>query len=536
MGDPFATIARPLPQGGADPFASIARTGSPQSTPFPPTKPGNIFTSGHPLDTLKANVAEGQQGAQAGDGRMMGALKNFGAGGADVVHSLGHSILHPVDTISSSLDEEKAQSAKPITQQLKDEVTSGRILGMGGEGIVSAAKGMLHAPMRTMGQIGTGAIIGGATGEGVGAAANAGSAMRTAAIGDTDAAALRGMRIPPNGKKVLPMQSSVQNARPFLQGSDSLEDLQSRIKPAQKEVFSPYRETLEHEGDNPIQHPDGSMTTIRELENERKQLSAMNRGLKTGDPAALQLAQQKGLSQAEALAREKSIQGVLDPALSKFGIDPQGIRQAYGSVARVGNQVSGRSTLLEKPQPYGFAKVVNPFELAKGVELTKPSTYVKPLSNLMDAGKDVTAGRYWTGSPSDVGIREGFANAGPKPDFGHYTPFQPTGLLGKPPIELGASPERGGVPEGYRPPPFYHDTDAMRTGRLLNAPPIELPGSIHPEVQSTFRHDTTPMRFGNILNAPLQGNELPSSYHTEEFPDQLPSGTRLRPKVIEGKK
>lgn len=452
------------------------------------TQPGNPLTAEHPMDTLRANLHEVQQGAQPGDGMMMGALKNFGAGGADVIHGIGHAVLHPVDTISDYAHEQEAQAEKPIGQQLKDAVTSGRILGMGGEGLVSTAKGMLYAPMRTLGSLGTGAIIGGAPGGLAGDAAT----LRSAAIGDTDAAALKGLRVPPKGKKVLPMQSSVQTARPYLQGASSLEDLQTRVPQAKAEIFGPYKDTIDAVGHVPTMGPDGP-TTIGDLENERQELSAMNRGLKTGDPSALRLAEQKGMSQAESLAREKAIQDHLDPALSRYGINPQGIRQAYGSVARIGNQVEGRSTLLEKPQPSGLGKIGQ-------ISLKQP---LQAPGQILSGMRDIVAGRPWLSmSPTDIGVREGFANAGPKPDFGQYTPFKPTGLLGKPPIASGASPEVGGTPEGFRPPPFYHDTDAMRTGRLLPAPPIELPGQLHGTPQFTFHHDTTPMRLGRLLPAP----------------------------------
>lgn len=349
--------------------------------------------------------------------------------------------------------------------------------------------------------------------------------MRAAAIGDTDAAALRGLRVPPSGKKVLPMQNSVNTARPYLQGASSLEDLQSRIPTAKTEAFAPYKQTLDAVGDNPVKGPDG-MTTIRALEDERQELSAMNRGLKSGDPSALRLAEQKGMSQADSLAREKAIQSALDPELSRYGIDPQGIRNTYGAISRVGNQVEGRSTLLEKPQPSGFGKMLD-------VSLKDPKSWIgQPMAGV----RDLVAGRpMWSASPTDVGIREGFANAGPKPDFGQYTPFKPMGQLNAPPIELGRAPEAGGTPEDYRPPNFYHDTTPMRTGRLLNAPPIELGGSVEGPKGPAFRYDTAPMRMGRIL-PDSTSDDMPLSSHSDIFQEQRPQATRIKPKVIEGKK
>jgi hypothetical protein len=115
------------------------------------------------LETMKNNFNANTQGAAPGDNPVVGALKNFGAGGGDVIRSLGHTIAHPIDAASSAIDERQAESAKPVSQQLKDMVTSGRVLGPGGEQVVSATKGMIHAPARTMGQLGTGLLAGAAT-------------------------------------------------------------------------------------------------------------------------------------------------------------------------------------------------------------------------------------------------------------------------------------------------------------------------------------------------------------------------------------
>lgn len=152
--DPYASIAERLPAQSADPYAAIAKPIA------APVQPGNIFTSGHPLDTFKANVAEAQQGAQPGDGTLMGALKNFGAGAADVIHSVGHTVLHPIDTVVSAARAQEAQAEKPVVQQLKDLVTSGQILGIGGQTLVNTAKGLVTQPARTLGQVGTGAVMG----------------------------------------------------------------------------------------------------------------------------------------------------------------------------------------------------------------------------------------------------------------------------------------------------------------------------------------------------------------------------------------
>jgi hypothetical protein len=469
-------------------YDALAQKHGAATPPASPTAPpaNGLLPSGFSVPSVneaKDRLHAVQQGAQPDDGMVAGALRNFGAGGADFVQHAGHVLTHPIDAMNEA---EAEENAKPMSRRLLEAIPGSSLPGL--------ASSLIHQPMRTLGNLGTGAIVGDAVGEGIGAGIRAPGQIRAAAIGDTDAAALRGLRVPPNGKKVLPMQGSVQTARPYLQGSSSLEDLQGRIGPAKDEIFQPYRETLDAVGDRPVRGPDG-MTTIRALEDERQELSAMNRGLRTGDPSALRLAEQKGMSQSESLARERSIQAHLDPALSDYGIDPQGIRQAYGSVARIGNQVEGRSTLLEKPQPSGFGKIGQ-------ISLKQP--FQAP-GQILSGIRDLVAGRpAFSMSPSDVGIREGFAKAGPKPDFGRYTPVQPTGLLGRGATPMGAPPEVSGPPEGYRPPPFYHDTDAMRTGRLLASPAAETPMSSHADI----------------------------------FPDQLPGGATLKrePEIISPKK
>lgn len=429
------------------------------------------------------------------------------------VHGAGSLFVHPIQALSSLIPEDYATQYQEAQKQPKPSLAEGTVRGLG-EGVGGLAAGA------ALGEVGGAALKPLVSGAG-----KVASAARTAAIGDEDAAAIRGLRVPANGKKVLPMQSSVQNARPYLQGASSLEDLQSRIPQAKSEVFQPYKDTLDAVGDNPVKGPDG-MTTIRALDDERRELSAMNRGLKTGDPSAMRLAEQKGLSQADSLAREKDIKSALYPALSQYGIDPQGIMKDYGSLSSIGKQVEGRSTLLETPQPSGLGKIGQ-------ISIKNP---LQAPGHIISGMRDLVAGRpMFSMSPSDVGIKEGFANAGPKPSYGRYTPFQPMGQLEAPAIELGSAPEVGGTPEDYRPPNFYHDTTAMRTGRLLNAPPIELGGEVEGPKGTAFRYDTTPMRQGRILPSSVS-DDVPLSSHSDIFPDQRPGATRAKPKVIEGRR
>jgi hypothetical protein len=274
-----------------------------------------------------------------------------------------------------------------------------------------------------------------------------GPAMRSAAIGDPDAAALRGLRVGAGSPRAISTIKAMQGARPFLQGAQSLEDVQARIPGAKSEIWGPYQKTIDAIGDKPVDGPDGP-TTVRELETERQQLSAINRQLKSKipNPEALKLAEQKGLNQAQMLQRERAVQNALDPVLRDAGIQPKAIRQAFGQVSQIGEKVSGKSTLAEAKQPYGLSKLQN-------VSLTKPLSNV-PLAG--DIARDIAAGRYWSAKPTDVALREAFRPNAAKPDFGAYQPQRQLGSgyqFGAPhltkPTFTTPSPN---APRGFLPP------------------------------------------------------------------------------------
>jgi hypothetical protein len=231
--------------------------------------------------------------------------------------------------------------------------------------------------------------------------------LREAALGDPNVAALKGLRVGRGSAKALPMIRDVEAARPFLKGAQSLEDLQSKIPAAKEEIWGPYQETVDSIGGKRVEGPDGP-TTVRDLENERLQISANLRTLKQGGPEAIQLAAQKGMNQADLLAREKAVQSALDPHLEAAGIDPRLIRQNFGSVARVGSRVAGKSTLAEPNAPYGFGRMLN-------MRIDNPrSWFGEPAAGL----RDLVAGRpWWSGKPTDINLREAFRTGGPKPDF-----------------------------------------------------------------------------------------------------------------------
>jgi len=356
--------------------------------------------------------------------------------------------------------------------------------------------------------------------------------IRPLAIGNPDAAALRGLQVGPKSPDQLSKIESIHQARPFVAGAKSQADMQARLPPVMNEVWTPYREGLAALKGRPIQGPEG-ITSAEALEAERMRLSALNRGVRNNVPSALQEVMQQQRTPAQLIEREEQFQRALDPHLESVGIKPGLIRQTYGSLADVRSGVEGKTTLNEKPQPSGFGRMMN-------LKATEPRTFIgEPMSGL----RDILAGRpWWSAKPTDLGIREGFAQGGPKPNFGAVqrdafgAPRAPAprGLLGEPTIELGAPPERGGTPEGYRPPPFYHDTTPMRTGRLLKAPPIQLGGAVEGPKGPPVRYDTTPMRQGRILPPPTP--DTPLSSHADIFPEQRPGSTLLRKKTIEGKK
>ena len=62
---------------------------------------------------------------------------------------------------------------------------------------------------------------------GAGLGYRAGSAIRGAAIGDPDAAALRALNVPAKSPRVQSTLNAVEKSRPYLAGAKNLEDLQS---------------------------------------------------------------------------------------------------------------------------------------------------------------------------------------------------------------------------------------------------------------------------------------------------------------------
>lgn len=325
----------------------------------------------------------------------------------------------------------------------------------------------------------------------------AGASIRDAALGDPDAAALRALRVSGKSPRAIRTLESVEGARPFLKGVKTVEEAQTRIPAAKAEIWSPYKEAIDKYGARPVQGPDG-MTTIGDLEAERTQLSALNRGLKTGDPQALELAKQKGMSAAQLLARERSVQQALDPALENIGIKPQEIRKAFGQVSQVGSQILGRSTVGEEA-PFGLGRVrnftLNPF---------------RDIRQTFAAGRDIAAGRpWWKGSPSDINLREAFRTGGEKPNFGAVRPLPRWQLPAEATIREGeeeVGPWQFGVLHGptVTPPPRSFLRLPATAGEGEAEPMLRYAKPyVEPAEPSTIR----PMPPRNLLRLPAQASE-----------------------------
>lgn len=365
----------------------------------PPEKPGMIERFDKEF-VAPQMAAPGETGTQ----HVMRAASNFGGG---VIGAVTAPILHPINTLAGI----GGMVTAPIEEMVKPGSSEFSEMGR------SLGHGLKEHPEETI-ESGLGNLAGNAVlGAGMKAATpgvmRAVSAIRDAAIGDPNASALRGLRIGPGSGKALSTVRSVEGARPYLQGANSLEDLQSRLPAAKSEIWGPYQQTIDAIGDTPVKGPNGEPTTIGALENERKQISANLRTLKSNTPEAVQLAKQKGMSQSELLSREKAVQSALDPRLQEAGIDPQEIRKTFGQVSQVGGRISGKSTMAEKTQPYGFGKMTD-------IDLKSPKTWLgKPIEGM----RDIVAGRpLWSGKPTDINLREAFRSGGDKPSFGKFDP------------------------------------------------------------------------------------------------------------------
>lgn len=399
-----------------------------------------------------------------------------------VVGAIGAPFVHPLQTAKGVLDLVPDSPDVPIAPTHENPLVGRGIAAYhdakdGGLGY-SATK----LAGETFGATALDGLVRGAPGATRGLGDTA-SAIRQSAIGNPDVAALRGLRVGQGSKQALGTLSSVQGARPFLQGASDLADLQAKIPVAKSEIWSPYEDALGRVGDTKT-----PLGTAKELEARRLELSGQLRLVKSRNPGDIALAAQQGLDKSALLAEEKRITSTLDPILRDAGVDAGSVRKSYAQVGRIGSRIEGRSTLNEAAKPYGFNKLP---ELLTGVDLTKPSTYIKPVGNLFDIGKDLTAGRYTSAKPTDVAIREAFRNGGAKPNFltepkysepAGYLPSSTIGEPGGPDYSQGALPSRN--PIITQPPAQLRGLPAS-AGAGEVQPMVAVRNSPYPELNET---------------------------------------------------
>ena len=475
-----------IPSGGVkiDPQTGERLAATPATAP---QSPGILKTL---QDTYDQAATTDPANARPGVG---GALKTAGLNLGTGMLRLASPVVHP-EAAAASVNPPMASTAmignKPVP--VPD-------MGMASS-IANTAQSIYQHPkeslMKGLGELEAlpGTLIGA---KGISEAPAIGRDIRSAAIGDPNEAALKGLRIGSASPKAQSTISAVEGARPFFQGVKSQAELQSRIAPVKDEIWTPYNAAVQKAGPE-----------AQGLENRRLEISAQLRTLKAGGPEAIALAQQKGLTQAGLIAEEKAIHGQLDPMLQKAGVDPQLIRKTFGQVAQVGGRVAGKSTLAEAKQPFGLSRLSD-------VSLTKP------LSNIPLVGgiaRDLAAGRYFSASPTDVAIREAFRPGGEKPNF------QP-GFVPAPPVRSFRTPNPAVEPTPLRleanvPANEYNGPDYSHGGPIgMNAP-----RSIAPE---------PPQQFPQLTARASEGEAQPMIRYARPYVEP-PESSTIRPMPPQG--
>src|ERR1035437_6906582 len=374
----------------------------------------------------EAEYAQSDRNAPLPMQAISGVVKGIGTIGKPVMDVVGRLGGVPQNSIDSSLQAQTPMETAgkvgmigtaiaPAAIAAPVATASGLVggtVGAGAGNVIANAAGM--SPENTALMQDAGGLAGGIGGAKLGSMAINGpfQAVRNAAQGNPDAAALKGLNVSAKSKVALRTIQNTDAARPYLQGVQNLEDLQARIPQAKAEVWGPYQRTIDAIGGKTVEGPEGP-TTIAELENQRLQLSAINRGVKSGDPATLQLVQQKGLNQADLIAQQHAVQDALDPHLEQAGIRPQLIRKTFAQISGVGNRTMGRSTISESNTPYGVGKAAN-------LSFTRPLAAPGEVAGGL---RDIVAGRpLISGKATDVNIREAFRSGGKKPNLGEFDP------------------------------------------------------------------------------------------------------------------
>jgi hypothetical protein len=425
--------------------------------------------------------------------------------------------LHPWDTAKGMVKQTKAMGDIAVGRPDVDDI---QMIG-------DTGKALRDNPAHTLGSMAGQAVLTAGIDKGLGAAAEGVPEMARGGATGADSQALRALNIAPKSTKAIRTLGAVEGARPYLKGMDSVESAQTRIPAAKSEIWSPYQEAIDKIGDN-----EAGGSTVRALEEERQQLSALNRGIKTGDPAALQLAQQKGMTQAQLLEREEAVKAALDPELQRAGIKPQEIRKAFGQVSQVGSRLLGRSTVGEADTPYGFGRMAN-------IQLAKPRTW---LDQPLQGARDLLAGRpAWSGKASDVAVKEAFRSGGDKPDFGRVSASLgsvPTlaDHAAATPFEGSRMPTHGGVPFRSPAPELMPFDTGSRLGAMRDAAMMDAHAGLEPLQPRPVEH---PMfrqgsRLGDYRQSlhgnatPFEGSKMPPLSALPYIePEMYPEGSRM---------
>ncbi len=343
-------------------------------------------------------------------------------------------IMHPGDSLLGAI-----KSATPLGE-LYDQAHTARDLFTGD--VRQNAANMVPKDVPQAVETGAGQPLGmgaGAElGEGIGAAGDSIDALRTRLEPNARVSTMQGLRIPSGSPKAEPLLGKVEIAKPYLQGAENLRDLQGRLPAAKSEVYKPYEDFISASRQQPL-----GDSTVGDLYDRDKEITAQLGAIKS-DPAAMQQAAQKGLTQADLINEQKAIRAKLFPAAQDAGVDAEGINKTYGALKSVEKSVAGKNTDLVPDQPMGFGRV-------KNLKL-KPDLGL--LEEIPAALKDLHNGRFWSGNPVDLGIKDAFRTAGAKPDFGQFTPKpeSPLGNVGYPqsdtsysrtPVPSTSEPEMG---------------------------------------------------------------------------------------------
>lgn len=313
----------------------------------------------------------------------------------------------------------------------------------------------------------------------------AGRGIREMAMDAPEVAVQKAM-VSPKSTDAAQAQADAAGAKPFLNAPKDLETLQKNLPAAKTEVGKPYWDNIINDpvkGAQIVNGPDGPIS-LKDLEAERQKVSANLKTLKESRPTDRQEILQKAGSVKELADREQAIIGALDPALEAHGINPKLIRKTYGNLLGIEDTFQGRNTLTEG-KPSGLGKIGD-------ADITKLKTYFTG-ANLPEGVKDILAGRGWfTQKPTDVNVREGFRDPGPKPEFTR-SGVGPARQLGSGSI---VTPQPGATPVESAPPNVFAGSRAERLGLLLpekaSVTPQIATGWVEPAAPGAVSHGEMP--------------------------------------------